>query len=499
MGLPFSIIQGTIFLTDKYGNIVGTKSIGGELDEGGVDPLKRVATSSVIEAMLDDTAPTAAVENLPTWLRMTAQRALHINLRNNAGTEVGTSTNPIALSLADFLSTNNSSTTPLGVGGVFTGAAWDDLYTLGISTVAVMIFANQASANLGLKIQFSSDGVNVDVEKSFSIPAAAAPGQGQMMTFGKQGRYFRIVYTNNSVAQGAFRLQTILSRVPLKNSSIRIALDLAGEEDAELVKSIMMGKTPTGIYKNMNVDETGTQIVNTIAGFNAAFSQGYVATAATTRFACRATTFVEQATNAQRSISSANAADTAAGTGARTVRITYYDQAFAGPFTVDLTLNGVTPVNTGVTNICKVEKIQVLTAGSGGVNAGIITLFGATAGGGGAIGTIATGDNQTFWTHHFVPAGKTCVITGFIGSHSNTVVGGGGMFTLRALNLSIANAAENQVSDFLRVYGQASSSPRNYQSPIKVVGPARVLAYVQPETSSASVYRAAFDFFEQTT
>jgi hypothetical protein len=500
VGIPFTIVEGVIFIADKYGNIVDTREYTGEVDSF-ANQLRRILADSVSNGVLDDTAPTAATEGLPAPVRITAQRAQHVNLRNDAGTEIGTSTNPLALSLADFLSTNNSTTTPLSAAGVFTGAGWDDLYTLGISTIVVSIFSSHASASLGFKIQFSSDGVNVDAEKAFNIAAMTpgSPGENAIYTFGKQSRYFRIVYTNGATLQTSFRLQTILSRVPIKNTSVRVENTVNAENDAELVKSIMAGRTPTGIFRNINVDETGNIVVNTVSGFNAAFTVGFVATSATTRVAVRSTTFVEQTTNAQRSISSANANDTAAGTGARTVRITYYDQAFAGPFSVTLTLNGVTPVNTVAADISYVEKMEVLTAGSTGSNVGIISLFGATAGGGGTIGTIAATLNQTFWTHHYVPTGKTAVITGFIGTHSNTVVGGGGMFVLLAKDLSLANSVERQVSDFLRVYGQASSTPRNYSSPIKVIGPARILAYVTPETASSSNYRAAFDYFEQTT
>lgn len=48
-----------------------------------------------IGAQLDDTSTTAATEDNVAPLRMTAQRALHTNLRNNAGTEVGTSGAPL--------------------------------------------------------------------------------------------------------------------------------------------------------------------------------------------------------------------------------------------------------------------------------------------------------------------------------------------------------------------------------------------------------------------
>lgn len=242
-------------------------------------------------------------------------------------------------------------------------------------------------------------------------------------------------------------------------------------------------------------DELGRLIVSGIPS-NSGFSFGTVATSATTQVVVRATKYTQPATSAQRSIASASANDKAAGTGARTVRITYYTGTFTGPFTETLTMNGTTPVNTVATDIQYIEQIDVVTAGSGGVNAGIITLYNATAGGGGAIGTIAAGSNQTFWCHHYVATGETAYITGMSVSHNGTTVGSGGVFILRSIDLATANAIENQVSDFVRLYGQASTSTRNYGSPIIVPGPARITAYVTPETSSATTYRAAFDFFE---
>lgn len=44
---------------------------------------------------LDDTSTTAATEDNVATVRITAQRAAHVNLRNNAGTEIGTSTTPV--------------------------------------------------------------------------------------------------------------------------------------------------------------------------------------------------------------------------------------------------------------------------------------------------------------------------------------------------------------------------------------------------------------------
>jgi len=232
------------------------------------------------------------------------------------------------------------------------------------------------------------------------------------------------------------------------------------------------------------------------ASSNSDFTFGDVTLSAIAIAVVRRTAYIEQTSNAQRSIVSANAADSAAGTGARTIRITYYTATFTGPFTETITLNGTTPVNTVATNICYIESMEVLTVGSGLTNAGIISLKAATAGGGVTIGTIAAANLQTFWAHHYVATGKISNITGISVSHSGTTVGSGGVFILRAQTLGLANAADIQVSDFVRLYGQASTFARVYTSAIKVPGPARLSVYVTPETASSTVYRAAIDFFE---
>ena len=243
-------------------------------------------------------------------------------------------------------------------------------------------------------------------------------------------------------------------------------------------------------------DNTGRLVTSAITGFGADFSFGDITTASLIIAAVRRTVYTEQTTNAQRSIVSANANDSSAGTGARTVEITYLDQVGAGPYTETITMNGATPVNTVSTTICFIEKIKVLTVGSTGSNVGILTLRAATGGGGVVIWTVGATDNQTFGSHHYIPTAKTCNITGMSVSHNGTTVGSGGVFILKAKSLTLANAAEIQVNDSVRLYGQASTSTRSYGSPIKILGPARIYAYVTPETASSTVYRASFDFFE---
>src|SRR3990172_4478402 len=51
--------------------------------------------AAAIAGQLDDTTTTAATENNVAPVRITAQRGLHINLRNNSGTEIGISGSPV--------------------------------------------------------------------------------------------------------------------------------------------------------------------------------------------------------------------------------------------------------------------------------------------------------------------------------------------------------------------------------------------------------------------
>lgn len=254
-----------------------------------------------------------------------------------------------------------------------------------------------------------------------------------------------------------------------------------------------------GQRTNIQTDASGRILVSSspLPTSASKFSFGYVTTAATTQAPVQRTVYTEQTTNAQRSIASSNANDTSAGTGARTVIITYLDQTGAGPFTETVTLNGTAFVNTTNTNICFIENIKVATVGSTGSNVGILTLRAATGGGGVVIGTIAATDNQTIWAHHYVPINKTAYISGFSINSSGTTTGSGANFVLKASTPTVANTPEIQISDFHRLYGQQSSTnTRNYLSPIQIAGPSRIRAYVTPETSTSTVYRAAFDFID---
>lgn len=216
----------------------------------------------------------------------------------------------------------------------------------------------------------------------------------------------------------------------------------------------------------------------------------------------RATTYTEPAAAAQRSVASASANDTAAGTGARSVRITYFDNSGNGPLFETVTLNGTTAVNTVATDIRFIESMEVVTAGSLFANAGIITLYGATGGGGGTVGSIGVGtivtgvgDNRTVWAHHYVAAGYTAQLATFsLGIQS----GGGntsGRFLIRMTQPLVANSADVTIGDVVLVNG---SYLRQFQYPLEEPGFARLTAYCIPAVNNTTV-AASFDWSETPT
>lgn len=149
-----------------------------------------------------------------------------------------------------LISVDNSTDEPLLADGVFTG---DSVDTLNYGMVIICTKSDQASATDGLSIQFSTDNVNWDHTDEFSIAA----GVGKTFTIQTIARYMRIVYTNGSVPQTYFRLQTLLKPVYVKPSSHRIADSLSGQDDAELSKAILSGEDQDNIFQNVRSTEVG--------------------------------------------------------------------------------------------------------------------------------------------------------------------------------------------------------------------------------------------------
>lgn len=200
----------------------------------------------------------------------------------------------------------------------------------------------------------------------------------------------------------------------------------------------------------------------------------------TTPVALERTTYTEQYANFQGSIASNNAADTAAGAGARTVKITYFDATGVGPYTETVALNGVTPVNLVNLDHCYIEKLEVMTTGTRyGSNAGVITLYSGLAGAGTVVGTIAATNNLTFWAHHYVAVGKTAYVKDVtLGTQANR----GGSFWVTRGNPLVTTDPEVQITPTFRTAQNTPLSIYPFTIPIAVAtGFVRLRMYVQAD------------------
>ncbi len=109
----------------------------------------------------------------------------------------------------------------------------------------------------------------------------------------------------------------------------------------------------------------------------------------------------------QWEIVSTDAADTSAGTGARTVLIQYLDDAYVEQIEV-LTMNGTTAVDFIALDAFRFRRALVITAGTGAINAGDITI--RPSGGGDTRGQIKAGNGNSLDGHYTVPADKAAYL-----------------------------------------------------------------------------------------
>jgi hypothetical protein len=148
------------------------------------------------------------------------------------------------------VSVNNSSNTPLGAGGVFTGTTDDMLHE---AVAIVTVHPDQDSAVDGLSVEFSDDAAAWHVTDVFTIQG----GSVKTFTFQPVMRYIRIVYTNGAVPQAHLHLSTQFRTTMVKPSSHRVEESISGVDDAELVKAVLTGESPDGSFSNAKLDNVG--------------------------------------------------------------------------------------------------------------------------------------------------------------------------------------------------------------------------------------------------
>jgi len=153
--------------------------------------------------------------------------------------------------------TGNSTTTPLGISGVYTGT-WHDV--IDAIHIAVLVTSDVASSTDGVRVEWSSDGSTVLDADAFNLDAGAT----KIWTFGPHTKYYRVKYTNGTSAQSTFEISSIIKTAYQKSSSHRVQETISNEDDAELVKAVLTGEDSDGVFQNVRVNSSG-ELLTTVA------------------------------------------------------------------------------------------------------------------------------------------------------------------------------------------------------------------------------------------
>lgn len=144
------------------------------------------------------------------------------------------------------VSEGNSTLTPLIADAVFLGSAED---ILNAGQVSISVYSDVDSAAGGLKFEYSHDNVSWHVANSYTYAAESF----RQFQYGVNARFFRVRFINGSSAQSSFELQTILLKTDSKLTIHRVEDEISGDTSAELTKTVVTGKLPSGNYGNVPI------------------------------------------------------------------------------------------------------------------------------------------------------------------------------------------------------------------------------------------------------
>lgn len=281
---------------------------------------------------------------------------------------------------------NNSTIAPLLGAGVFTGR-WFEVAAYAQTTI--IISTDQAGS---LTAQFSTDGKNIDRARTTAVAATG----GAIHTLARISRFFRVLYTNGSVAQGYFRMQVlhhVYQNKPLTSFSTQIVSD---NNDVQLMRNVNVPKLDfaRGLHTNIKTVHKFGSCTSTTGGGDVWIpytTYPWMTTAQTVRVQA-----------------GGDANDTAAGTGARTVEVEGLDENWNLVYEV-LTMAGASASAYTTNTFIRINRCYIMTTGTyTGANTGAITFENSSAV---VVAYIAAGEGQTQMGLFSVPAGKTAYMS----------------------------------------------------------------------------------------
>tara|TARA_R110002096_G_scaffold271950_5_gene465684 strand:- start:732 stop:2510 length:1779 start_codon:yes stop_codon:yes gene_type:complete len=166
-------------------------------------------------------------------------------------------TNPLPISAQNLVSTNNSTTSPLGISATYTGSG-EDVSVYAMITVAFK-GASASTAPGTIYLEFSPDNTNWDRSIAVTVGDVASHPPH---TLTPVNQYFRVRYTNGAVAQTELRLQTMYHAAKAKGLTSRAGQTITDETDVDNVRAVLAGKDVAGNYRNCGVDAEGHIMVH---------------------------------------------------------------------------------------------------------------------------------------------------------------------------------------------------------------------------------------------
>ena len=195
-----------------------------------------------------------------------------------------TSSNPLPVALSDtdnavldsidtavsatgrdnFVSTVNTTTTPLGVSGTFAPTNGEDVSAY--AAVTIHLYADVASATDGMTFEFSDENTFANPDTyTFTMSA----GANRRFQFPVTAQFFRINFTNGGAGQTTFRVQTILHKANVLTSIHRLGDNMSTDRSAQVMKSVLFAQiNGSGDFVPIDADPQGNLDVgvNSIGG-----------------------------------------------------------------------------------------------------------------------------------------------------------------------------------------------------------------------------------------